>query len=991
MRIPPRSWTTSILTLLGSASLAWGQSGAVQGVVTDADFELPIPQARVLNVDTGQEVVTGDQGNYLFPELPAGQYTFLFSKGGYVRVVRSEIVVASGQLTTVDVALSGEFVDMEEFVVQDVLQFGAGTEAALLNLRFEAPSMMDSIGADLMKSAGASDAASALKLVAGATVQNGKSAVIRGLPDRYVSSQMNGVRLPSADQDKRAVELDQFPSAVIESIQVSKTFTPDQQGDASGGAVDVRLKGVPDEAVLQFSTQLGYDTQASNQSSFRTYEDGGVGFLGIDDGGRDPQLDKLGENWDGAVGTRPGSAPVNSKWSLSGGGKKVLDSGWTLGGFGGLFYQRDGSFFDDGIDDKWWVRDAGGPLTPKETQGTAQDGDFKTNLFDVVQSKDSVRWGGLGVFGIENEDHFIGLTTLYTRNTSDTATRATDTRGKEYYFPGYDPDDPDSNPDGHDNPDAAPYLVTETLEYTERTTDTIQLNGRHTLRTGKSQLGSSLTLKDPILSWTLSSSGADLYQPDKRQFGGLWQPVREIIPGFFVGGWQPYKPGANFNFGNLQRTWMSIDESSTQARADLEIPFEQWSEDEGYFKLGAFVDRVDRSFDQDSFGNFGDNTGYVAGFDDPWTDAWGAQDHPIFESTFDVDYEGQQDIDAAYLMVDLPLREDLHVVGGARMETTAIGVQVFGEEDAFWYQLGEPTQIDFSTPGVADVDFDQEDVLPSISAVYEPTEELTFRAAWSKTLARQTFKELTPVIQQEYLGGPIFIGNPDLRMSNLTNFDLRADYTPVEGTLISVSWFEKQVTDAIEYVSAGVDFQFTTALNYPKGELSGWEVEFRHQLDEFVEGLSLGANSTWIDSEVFLTQEEVDAFAAPGVEVDLTSRDMTNAPSSLLNLYATWDFEPTDTRVGLFYTVNGDTLVEGAGIDKGNFVPSVYQREIDTLNFSLTQGITDALSLRFQAKNLTNPLIERVYRSDFTGDDVTRTAYTRGIDYSVSLSLRYSF
>ena len=60
---------------------------------------------------------------------------------------------------------------------------------------------MDSIGAELMSRAGAGYAASGLRLVAGASVSNGKFAVIRGLPNRYVSSQMNGVRLPTADED----------------------------------------------------------------------------------------------------------------------------------------------------------------------------------------------------------------------------------------------------------------------------------------------------------------------------------------------------------------------------------------------------------------------------------------------------------------------------------------------------------------------------------------------------------------------------------------------------------------------------------------------------------------------------------------------------------------------------------------------------------------------------------------------------------------------
>ena len=72
-----------------------------------------------------------------------------------------------------------------------------------------------------------------------------------------MNSQMNGIRLPTADEDKRAVQLDQFPSAVIETIQVSKTFTPDQQGDASGGAVNVLLRGIPDENIFNFKVQYG--------------------------------------------------------------------------------------------------------------------------------------------------------------------------------------------------------------------------------------------------------------------------------------------------------------------------------------------------------------------------------------------------------------------------------------------------------------------------------------------------------------------------------------------------------------------------------------------------------------------------------------------------------------------------------------------------------------------------------------------------------------
>ena len=210
---------------------AWGQqAGSIRGLVVDRDFDAPLPFAEVTISETGAKTTATAEGNFVFGEVPAGRYTLIFSKEGFARQVRSDVVVTAGQLTEVDGSLSGDFLELEEYVVQE-LQVGGGTEVGLLRLRMESPALMDSIGSALISRSGVSDAAGALRLVPGATVVDG-FAVVRGLPDRYVSSQINGARLPTADEDKRGVELDQFPSAVIDSLQVSKTFTPDQQGDA---------------------------------------------------------------------------------------------------------------------------------------------------------------------------------------------------------------------------------------------------------------------------------------------------------------------------------------------------------------------------------------------------------------------------------------------------------------------------------------------------------------------------------------------------------------------------------------------------------------------------------------------------------------------------------------------------------------------------------------------------------------------------------------
>src|SRR5262249_51656539 len=142
--------------------------------------------------------------------------------------------------------------------------------------------------------------------------------------------------------------------------------------------------------------------------------------------------------------------------------------------------------------------------------------------------------------------------------------------------------------------------------------------------------------------------------------------------------------------------------------------------------------------------------------------------------------------------------------------------------------------------------------------------------------------------------------------------------------------------------------------------------------------------------EVTLSAEEAATFSMPGVEAPMKSRDMTGAPDHLYNAYLTYDIPRVGTQIGLFYTVQGDTLVEGAGDSVGHFVPSVYAKEYDTLNFSILQKLGKYVSLQLQAKNLTNPRIEEVYRSKYIGDDVTKTSYTKGIEYSLGFTINVS-
>ena len=1005
------------LSVSVTCAFAAEQAGGIRGMIYDKDFEAPLAAGQVTIAETQETVTATEEGNYVFGEVPPGTYTLIFSKDGYTQQIKADVVVAPGQMTEVDAWLSGEFTEMEEFVVQDV-QIGTGTEAQLLELRMESPALLDSVSSELMSQAGASDAASALKLVSGATVSEGKYATIRGLPDRYVNSQMNSVRLPSADFDKRAVQLDQFPSAVIESIQVSKTFTPDQQGDASGGAVNLVLKGIPAQRVLNFSGQYSWNTNVrSAGDDFLTYKNGGVNFWGMDDGGRDIQ--PINQDWQGAIGPSATNAPIDYKWSFALGDRWEFDD-FTIGVFGSFYYERDSSYYNNGVKNDLEVTgdelDSGAPyrMTPVYTSeggspGNDDDGNWLTSLYDITQSKQQVQWGGMGVLGLETENNKFSMMYMYTRDATDTVTLAENTRGKEAlatYWPEYYSDYEGIN---FDDPvpssirGASPPRRNITLNYTERTTDTLQFTGRHTLPDLNLGIQDVFTFLAPQLDWTYALSSSTLDQPDKRELPTYWMTYK-LSSGTVRERYLTPSPGGDVGF--VQRFWKKVSEDSTQYFTNIKLPFEQWSGDEGYLKFGYFNDKVARQYFQDSFTNVNI---YIPTFYGDWeesyTDYLESLNIPMRESLIDIDYQGDQNISAWYWMADLPLNSWFNIIGGARFETTDLSIKndpdrsLNGNIQARYYQFGWTdegvayTKYIAFDPAETDVNYHQKDVLPSLGFEFQPLEDVTIRGAYTQTVARQTFKELSPILQRDYVGADGFVGNPNLKMSALKNYDLRFDWTPYQGGLISMSYFYKDVKDPIEYVLVrSTSDSFTAPVNYPKGKLSGYEFEVRQQLGRFeenLEGLMLGANASIIQSEVTLSQPEILQFKNNGAPYSPT-RDMTNAPAHLYNLFLTYDVGDLGTQLGLFYTVRGDTLIAGAGMKGSDWYPDVYETEYGTLNFSLSQKLGEIWNLKFQAKNLLDPEIQTVSRHPaLEGGDQVESSYTKGMDFSISLSAKF--
>ena len=170
-----------------------------------------------------------------------------------------------------------------------------------------------------------------------------------------------------------------------------------------------------------------------------------------------------------------------------------------------------------------------------------------------------------------------------------------------------------------------------------------------------------------------------------------------------------------------------------------------------------------------------------------------SEGHAIEPFDDDVDYTGKQKIFAGYYMLDLPLNPYMKMIGGIRHESTDLEIVNHPESDNAQYLPPGGTGWTRFGPE-ADVSFSQNDVLPSLGLEVTPVKPVKVRASYSQTVARQTFKELSPVLQMEYLGADIFVGNPLLQMSALDNYDLRVDYEPYSGSLLSASWFYKDIT-----------------------------------------------------------------------------------------------------------------------------------------------------------------------------------------------------
>lgn len=875
------------------------------------------------------------------------------------------------------------------------------TVESVLEERKNAASTQETVSAEQISRTGAGDAAQVVSKVSGVVAVDNKQVVVRGLSDRYNVSTLNGAELPSADPRRRAAQLDLIPSAMIDRVVVSKTFTPDLQGGFAGGSVNIVTKSFPARAFTTLTVGSGYNTISTGNDRFLSAPGSGTDWLGMDDGLRElpsavfiprsildrptpgtpdilNQYEPLRIEAFGAF--RPnqpdlrarrleqttaydnalrafktstfaptGDAPgPNRNFALASGDTSWL-AGRRIGWFASLNYEQRARFEQDAFRGRYnSERDTydGGPLQ-------------RLSEFAVDRSIEENQWGAVGTLAYElMPGHELGFS--YVRNQNGTAIGSIQ-NGRVFGFDQF-------------NPVETSRSRLNIVSWQERYLENYQMKGHHLFS----------ELNDFQADWLLSLASTGEDTPDLRIFPMRLDPQPD--GSYLIEARNPDLPNVNFP----TRLFRESTEENGNFKLDLTLPFAPGNGLESALKGGVFTSGSTRKLTEHRFsylvpsGANDDPSDYANGVLDfagqryNEVNAPGGRrrfqfGEPFFDTSFigPYGYSGRQIIQAAYAMGDFFVHPHLRLVGGARVETTRLSITPFALS-----RLPGDTR--------SEITLNTDDILPSAGAVFMVTSNINVRLNYSGTIARPTYREFGPVELIDVEEDLVVRGNPELKRTTIENYDARIEWFPRPGELISFGLFQKDIKDPIERFYLDPQNNIVSFTNRPVAIVRGIEFEVRKKLD-FVDPLlhdfSVGGNFSYIDSVVDVP------YSGDGVNVLVYQRTLFDQPEYVLNADIAYDNPRTGTTFSLVFSRTGERLA----LDVPN-APNAYEQPINTLDLFVSQRLGKRWKMRFGARNLLDPEIRTIFvsdfggpRNDFDGRYVFRS-YRRGITYTVSLT-----
>ncbi len=930
-----------IILLLLNINLVFGQNGFIRGSVFDGMTGEFLPGVTIFAEGTTFGTVTDLDGKFNLSIAP-GTYQLRISFISYQTISLNDIKVIDGEVILLDdLKLEEVSFELGEAVV--TASYIKNTEVAMLSLKQKSVNLIDGISSSGLKKIGDSNVASAIKRVTGVSIEGGKYIYVRGLGDRYTKTIMNGLDIPGLDPDRNTIQMDIFPTNIIDNLVVYKTFSADLPADFTGGIVDINIKDFPDSKNANISMSAAYNPSSHFNKDYLTYAGGKTDFLGFDDGTRNiPAVDNIPFFTDaitdpnGPNGIRYRSIiesfnPIMAAekqqsfmdYSVGTSFGNQFEAGkYTLGYVVSLSYKNNTDFYEDAIFSKYAL--SSDKAVTKMERREYQIGDYGVN---------NVLISGLAGFAIKSKNAKLRLNLMHLQNGES----------KAGIF------DYDKN-----NLGTTFAGIQHNLEYTQRSLTNILIDGKY----------SSPETKWDVV-WKFSPTLSTITDPDIRFTRYKFENNQ-------------YSIGTEVGFPI--RSWRELNEINLAGVLNLTKEFVLKNQTIK-LKFGGAYTYKNRDY---NLKNFAINIRGVSLTGDPneifakdnlWPYNGDIYQGTTYDAGFIPNNRNKYESDilnaAGYFSVEFNPLKNLKTIVGLRTE-------IYQQHYTGQNQTGDKVLDN-------DLVMDDLDFFPSLNLIYNLNKKQNLRFSYAKTIARPSFKELSfsqifdPISGRTFIGGlsrdeNLFTNtvywDGNLMSTDIHNFDLRWELFHGNGQTVSLSVFYKKFINPIELIQYVRSPNAYQPRNVGDGQVYGAEIELRQSLNlinESMKNFEFTFNFTYTKSKIELSNTEYLArigAARDGEDIG-TYRDMAGQAPYIINAGLAYNGSENgifkNLEAGFYYNVQGETLDLVGIADR----PDVYTSPFHSLNFNSSKkfGKNEGLQLGINVENILNQDKASIYKS----------------------------
>lgn len=882
------------IALASSHSLA---DGLVSGQLT-SEKGASLNGALISLEGTNREALSENGGRFRIPQVKAGDYHLVVTQGGKL-IAKESIRVEDDKTTQTRISIDPHEADEEVLVIGQAAQL----QRALDRQRF-ADNTISAVDSDAIGQLPDANAAEALQRIPGLSIERdqgeGRFVRVRGIGAELNAVTVNGAQIPAPEAGARAVALDVVPSALLSSLTVTKTLTPDMDANSIGGTIDIKSISALDHenAFYSASVQASRDGQ-SNQNSPAVSVSGGNSFTFED-------------------GQRFGVAAALSYDNRKFGSDNVETGGaWDL---------EDGEDLLEEIEMREYSieRTRLGAALNLEYELNDNTRFYLNNLYSSFKD-DEQRLATVAAFYetvIENgeeeeEDIAIAPGSLSTgeverelKDREETQTIQSTLFGGEHFI--------------------NDWTVEYKLGLSKASED--QPNGiSGAIFKGDFDSLSYNNSRKPVVVGSSAFYDASEYEIDEIEVEDSYTEDEQTLVQFDI---------SRDLIINDQYVVIKGGVKSTMRSKSQDVDIKLYDEFEGTALEEATLDAYRSASVDYSLGDFGPGISKsavrnaLADLDD---NALNPEDSQV-DSQLE-DYEIDEDITAAYLMGTFDLSDSVRVIAGVRHESTSI------ESAGNAVALSENDEgDDVISVNAITGEQDYSHTLPALITRIKLNDSTQVRAAYTNSVVRPTFEQMRPNIEDD--NGEAELGNPNLNALESMNLDLGIEHYMGSASVLSAAVFSKSIDNFIYETELKESPEFAdydevkTFLNGDEASLTGIELAASHK---FGLGFLVSANATFTNTEA-----TISAFD----EGETLERDIQLPNQSDVTGNLVLGFENSDFSVRLATNYKSKYLLEVGDIEDSS--ADIYAASQTQVDLNASYNATDNLKLTFEIANLTD-------------------------------------